>query len=212
MHDNFVAAIAIVLIFGAPVAAWIVSRVLHHQERMEYLRRGMVPPPHMGGRAYRRWHRDMSQTGAFSQQPGAFSQQPPPVWQAPPMAGRPHHDDDPQHALRKGIQTALIGLAILIGLSFIGGTPGTDGFRGGPWLLGGLIPMFVGIAMIISAVLAGAQFPGGVQATFIPPPPPNPGPGPQPDDIPWHPGSAWQQPGRPHFEELGKPVQPPDKR
>ncbi|HTW86250.1 MAG TPA: hypothetical protein VMD91_19415 [Candidatus Sulfotelmatobacter sp.] len=210
--QDFTAVIAVFLIFGAPIAAWIVSRVLRHQEHMEYLRRGMVPPPSVGGRAFRRWYREMNQAGPAGQAV--------PPWQTgapmpPPRAARYcGPDDDPQRALAKGIQTAMIGLAILIGLSFIGGTPGTSDFHGGPWLLGGLIPMFVGIAMIISALLAGAQLPGGTRTTFVPPPPPGPGPGgPQaPQDIPWHPGSAWHQPGRPHFEELSKPAPPPDKR
>ena len=58
--------------------------------------------------------------------------------------------------LRRGIQVACIGLALLIGLSFIGFHDGRYVY--GPWLLGGLIPMFVDIAQIISAVLSGAQF------------------------------------------------------
>ncbi|MBV8491054.1 MAG: hypothetical protein JO199_11050, partial [Candidatus Eremiobacteraeota bacterium] len=33
------------IVVGAPVAAWVVSRVLAHQERMEMIRRGFVPPP-----------------------------------------------------------------------------------------------------------------------------------------------------------------------
>ena len=44
-YDNLIPLVAIVFIFGAPIAAFIVSRVLAHQERMEMLRRGFVPPP-----------------------------------------------------------------------------------------------------------------------------------------------------------------------
>ncbi|RJX18730.1 MAG: hypothetical protein C4575_10260 [Desulforudis sp.] len=47
----------------------------------------------------------------------------------------------PQSQLEKGLVTTLVGLALLVGL-------GTIGI--GPWLLGGLIPMFVGIAYLIS--------------------------------------------------------------
>jgi len=109
--------------------------------------------------------------------------------------------------------TAFVGLAILIGLSFI--SPG----HVGPWLLGGLIPMFVGIAQIITAVLSGAQIavptqvggasqsfsqpsqssPFGGQQTQTPPPPP-----PTPDGYgAWRPGSM---PG------IEKPASPPENR
>ncbi|MBV9408193.1 MAG: hypothetical protein JO164_05185 [Candidatus Eremiobacteraeota bacterium] len=135
--------------------------------------------------------------------------QPTRAWNAP--------EDDPQQALFKGIRLTLIGFAILLGLSFIGGG------HGGPWLLGGLIPMFVGIAQIIIALLSGAQLPGiqpGI--TLIPPPQPPPPGSPPPPPGGWTNGSApgapgapppWaQQPGRPHFEELSKPTPPPDVR
>jgi hypothetical protein len=83
-------------------------------------------------------------------------------------------------------------------------------------ILAGLIPMFVGIAQIIIALLSGAQLPGvDPRITFIPPPQPPPG-APQP---PPHPGFGsatpppWaDQPGRQRFEELSKPVPPPDLR
>jgi hypothetical protein len=212
MSSNAVAALAIVCIFGFPIAAYIVFRALRFLERMEMIKRGMVPPPDGGfgrGRAYRMWAEQQAARG-----PAPWQQQgqpaPPPqqaVWAAAP-------DDDAQHALFKGIRLAMIGLAILIGLSFIGGTPGSGSFRGGPWLLGGLIPMFVGIAQIIIAVLSGAQLPGvqspgmyGSPSPGVPPSPPPGGFGAQPP-----PSGAWQQPGRPHFEELTKPVPPPDLR
>ncbi|HTD33682.1 MAG TPA: hypothetical protein VK665_08490, partial [Candidatus Elarobacter sp.] len=114
-------------------------------------------------------------------------------------------------ALFKGIRVALIGLAITVGLGWAFG-----GYRGNPAILAGLIPMFVGIAQIIVALLSGAQLPGVMpQTTFIPPPPP-PGPGapPPPPDSGFAgsgPPPPWaQQPGRPRFEELSKPVPPPD--
>ena len=89
---------------------------------------------------------------------------------------------------------------------FIGGTPGSPDFHGGPWLLGGLIPMFVGVAQIIIALLSGAVLPS-MNARYIPPPPPPSAapPGPAP-------GGTWEQPRAPRFEELSKPVQPPDIR
>lgn len=201
MDDRLIPLFAIFFLFGAPVIAFIVTRVLAHNERIEMIRRGIVPPPSgFGGRrVYREWAQQQQQA-----QWGSI----------PPQQGRSWSgggdDGSPQYALYKGIRTAFIGLAILIGLSFIGGTPGSADFHGGPWLLGGLIPMFVGIAQIIIALLSGAQFPGAQQrTTFIPPPQP-PGAAPPPPSgsaTPWQ-----QQPGRSPFEELSKPVPPPDVR
>jgi hypothetical protein len=212
MHDDFVPALAIFCIFGLPIAAWIVFRVFRFLERMEMIKRGIVPPPDANfgfgrGRAYRLWAEQQAARGPGA--PWQQQQQGPTIVPPPqPQAAWCGPDDDAQRALFKGIRLTLIGFAILIGLSFIGGTPGTGDFRGGPWLLGGLIPMFVGIAQIIIALLSGAQLPG-VQTngvSYVPPPgvPPTPPPPPS--------GTAWQQPGRPHFEELSKPVQPPDVR
>ena len=84
--------------------------------------------------------------------------------------------------------------------------------RTGPWLLGGLIPMFVGVAQVITAVLNGARIPGltpgnySNQATFTPPP--NAGPSGPPPQAPagpyaWRPGST---------PEIERPVPPPDQR
>ena len=212
MHDeSIVAVFGTMFIFGAPVAAFIVARVLRHQERLEMLCRGMMPPD-FDKRAYRAWRR----SGAPWPPPGSTAQTP--YTQPTPTTWPQRNDDDAQSALFKGIRIAAVGLALVIGLSFIGGTPGSADFRGGPWLLGGLIPMFVGIAQILIAVLSGAQIPG-VQgrATFIPPPHAPPGPGAPPPQPPPNHGAAppppWaQQPGRPRYEELSKPVQPPDLR
>ena len=211
MHSGDVAAVfGVMFIFGAPVLAFIVSRVLRHQERIEMLRRGMMPPE-FNKRAYRAWRK----SGAPWPPPGAAPQTP---WaQSAPGAWPQRADDDAQFALYKGIRIAAVGLALVIGLAFIGGTPGAPNFHGGPWLLGGLIPMFVGIAQILIAVLSGAQLPG-VQGrtTFIPPPHPPPGPGAPPQPPPNYgtaPPPPWaQQPGRPRYDELSKPVQPPDLR
>jgi hypothetical protein len=207
MSENVVGALAIVCIFGGPVAAWIVMRVLKHQERMEMLRRGMMPPPEFAGKAaYRAWR----QSGSPWPPPG-MPQQP---WtpQPAPTAGWVAPEDDPQRALYKGIRLALIGFAITAGLGIA-----FHGFSGNPIILGGLIPMFVGVAQIIIAVLSGAQLPGvDPRTTFIPPPQPPPGAAPPPPPSggfgtvtppPWG-----DQPGRPRFEELSKPVPPPDLR
>jgi hypothetical protein len=215
MADNIVAALAIICIFGLPIGAWIFFRFLRFIERMEMIKRGIVPPDaHFGlGRAVRdrMWAQQEAARGPAPPWQQQTQTVPPP--QQPAWGGGP--DDDAQRALFKGIRLAMIGFAILIGLSFIGGTPGSGSFHGGPWLLGGLIPMFVGIAQIIIAVLSGAQLPGVQSAGRYGPPPPGVPPSPPPPGgfgAQPPPSGAWQQPGRPPFEELTKPVQPPDVR
>ncbi|HEY4442132.1 MAG TPA: hypothetical protein VGN14_16860 [Candidatus Elarobacter sp.] len=210
-NDNDVAMFAIFCIFGLPIAAWILFRIFGFIERMAMINRGIVPPPSGGRRAWRSWQQQQQSgwTGAPWQQQAQSQPQPP---QPPPFDRRGcGPDDDVQSALFKGIRLSLIGLAILIGLSFIGGTPGTAEFRGGPWLLGGLIPMFVGIAQVIIALLSGAQLPGVTGPARVPPP----GPGayqPPPPPPPGSPGAPWARPAAPHYEELAKPTQPPDLR
>jgi hypothetical protein len=198
MDDRLIPLFAIFFLFGAPVIAFIVTRALAHAERMEMIRHGIVPPPSgFGGRRYRQWAQQQ--------------QQPPPWGGVGQPAGSWSRCDDstPEDTLYKGIRTAFIGLAILIGLSFIGGTPGSPEFHGGPWLLGGLIPMFVGVAQIIIALLSGAQFAGmRGRPPFAAPPSPPPGAAPPPSGG----ATPWQQPGRSPFEELSKPVKPPDVR
>ncbi len=151
-YSDLIPLAAIFFIFGAPVAAWIISRVLAHQERMEMLKRGIVPPPNA---------REMRKAMKYGWTPGQ------------PMPGRRviitiRLTFYAQQQLRRGIQVAFIGLALLIGLGFIGYR--SDGhYVYGPWLLGGLIPMFVGIAQIVGAVLSGATFgPQTVRQQFGP--------------------------------------------
>jgi len=199
MDDNLVP----VIIFGLIIGGWILSRILRHRERMEMLRRGIVPPAN--GRGWK---------NARFAGPGGV-----PPWtdvtvqpgMAAPGFGYSAYDDpnSAQCTLRRGIFTAMIGFALLIGLSFIG-YHGGDGLfspptiRPGPWLLGGLIPMFVGIAQIIIALLSGAVF------MLRPQPPPIVPAGPRgPGQRSY--GSA--QPGQPgpRYEELARPVPPPDR-
>lgn len=199
MHnsDDFVAVIAILAVFGLPLAYAISSRFFAHQERMAMIQRGLTPPPDAG------WAKRAAKGGWCD--PAAYC--------APPQGYDPYAYSEwqAQRSLRKGITVAMIGFALLVGLSFI--NPGQPG----PWLLGGLIPLFVGIAQIITAVLAGARFgPFGIGG----PPPPGPGLGRQPGaqqyqepnpfsasrDVPpgpyaWRPGST---------TELEKPTRPPD--
>lgn len=193
--DDLIPLFAIIFIFGAPVAAWIVSRVLAHQERMEMLRRGITPPPNL---------REMRKAMKYGWTPG----QP-----APQPYNQYAYESEyyAQQQLRRGIQVAFIGLAITIGLSFIGYHD--DGrFVYGPWLLGGLIPLFVGIAQIVGAVLSGAHFGpprqqveqpiSGGGSTFAAGAPRDVTP-PGPTYGGWRPGST---------PEIEKPASPPDYR
>ena len=129
------------------------------------IKRGMMPPP----AGAQKWAGGAT-TGAW---PGTV---PPPGAPIGPNYAA-------QAMMRKGIMTTFIGLALLIGLSFIGVRDGGSSWVPGPWLLGGLIPMFVGIAQVIGALMSGAEFPGS-RTTVIPgprfdAPPPQPPPPPQ---------------------------------
>jgi hypothetical protein len=132
---------------------------------------------------------------------------PPNVGGGPYFAGY----DDPgsaQCTLHAGIKTTMVGLALLIGLSFIGYR--SDEFppiHPGPWLLGGLIPMFVGVAQIIIALLSGATL--NMRAPLGPPPNVPPSSPPPPGG----PFGGFSEPGRPgqRYEELARPAPPPDR-
>jgi hypothetical protein len=180
MDDNVVAALAVVCIFGLPVAGWIVTRMLKHMERMEMIKRGIVPPDEAAAK-WDKWERFAASRQANA---GPFVT-PPSNW-----------NSSAQICLRKGMVTAAVGAALLIGLSFIG-YKGDGTFYPGPWLLGGLIPLFVGLAQIANAIVSGAQFPrSGVTIGPMPPPPPNAGPQPPPASGPYtyRPGSTEELP------------------
>lgn len=196
MHnsDDFVAVIAILTIFGLPLALAIANRVYSHQERIEMIRRGMVPPIDP------RWARRMSRQG--------FD---PSVQQAAPQNGTQYDmmaQFQADRTLRKGITLTMIGFALFIGLFFI------NPDRPGPWLLGGLIPMFVGIAQIILGLLSGARI-GAWGLSAPPQPPPSMPSGSQYTQAPpngnqrdvssgayaWRPGPT---------PELERPTPPPD--
>jgi hypothetical protein len=207
MPDELIPLFAIFFIFGAPVTAWIISRVLAHQERIEMIRNGYVPPPDP------RAMRNAARYGAWQSGPIP----PPPVGGPIPPSVRSYSDGcNPQAQLRKGITVSLVGFALLIGLSLFGYMGGGE-FHYGPWLLGGLIPLFVGIAQIINAVLNGATIPGvGTQAgtaSFGPRPmnqgTPQPPPSAPQQEPPYAGPYGWRPDSTP---EIGKPVQPPDPR
>lgn len=197
MDDNIVAALAVTCIFGLPVMGWIVTRVLAHQERMEMLRRGIVPPPNA---------REMRRAMKFGWNPDATHQDPSNQYVYF------NSDFQAQQQLRKGMQVACVGMALLIGLGFIG-YRGDGSFVYGPWLLGGLIPLFVGIAQIIGAVMSGASFGPGVARQRFGPPPTGPAPGPRPDaassSSPGPTYGGWRPGPTPEIE---KPASPPDYR
>lgn len=150
MAETDVAAFVFLCVFGLPTIGYVLVRMMQHRERMEMIKRGMPPPG----------------------QEARWSQYAPPPGTAYPPPVRGRHDQDPQAQLRRGIGTTCIGVALLIGLSFIG-YHGDGSFSLGPWLLGGLIPMFVGIAQIINAMVAGAVLPSSrTSGVGTPPPPP----------------------------------------
>jgi len=199
--DTIVPVIAVICIFGLPLTYAIVNRVLAHQERLEMLKRGITPPPDP------KWAKRMARAGWYD--PRAYGAG------APQGGMQPGFDpscySDPNRMLRKGITLVCVGIALTVGLSFI--NPG----RPGPWLLGGLIPMFVGIAQVVIAMLSGAG--GAATNIFAGPGPGMPPAGEQaqapgqpftaPRDVTpggygaWRPGSA---------TGLEKPPSPPDVR
>ncbi|MGB9724216.1 MAG: DUF6249 domain-containing protein [Chloroflexia bacterium] len=54
----------------------------------------------------------------------------------------------PRGVLWAGLITAMVGLALLLGLATLGT---------GPWLLGGLLPLFVGLGMVLLYFLGGGR-------------------------------------------------------
>jgi hypothetical protein len=197
--EGVVAALAIFGIFIMPVIGWIAVRWLAHRERMEMIRHGIVPP--LKGRS-RDWQRAAAD-----------------ATQAVPPGGSPGEPDftvaGERIALRKGIRLTFIGLALTIGLSFIGysdGGPFGMSLHPGPWLLGGLIPMFIGLAQVVSSMLAGATIITVRRSGFTPPPPPfidPPFSPPPPPGMPTYDSSYTYRPG--DTAELRPPPRPPDR-
>ncbi len=184
--DDAIGALAIICIFGLPFIAWIAIRGMAHRERMEMIRNGMIPNDIRGANA------------AFSRRADV----PPP----PPPAARRGCVDDPQATLRKGVVVTAIGLALTIGLSFIGTVADPPHYTFGPWLLGGLIPLFVGLAQVVSALMSGATFgppQGNPYAAY------RPGPQQQQQAPPPFDQSYTYRPGS--MQELQPPGGPPDR-
>ncbi|MBV8244906.1 MAG: hypothetical protein JOZ38_03210, partial [Candidatus Eremiobacteraeota bacterium] len=98
--ETIVPVMFFLIVVGAPIAAWIVSRVLAHQERMEMLRRGFVPPPDP---------RVMRHAMKFGAKMGWPPGHVPPGTVPPPGVVHPSAYDPAYHAqvqLRRGIQVA----------------------------------------------------------------------------------------------------------
>jgi hypothetical protein len=187
--DNFTSVVAVLVVIGLPMAYAMMRRHYDHQERMAMLARGLVPPPDP------RWARRAARHGWAV--PGSGGAEPGFLQEAAQYRA--------QSLLRGGITVACVGMALLIGLSFI------DPGRPGPWLLGGLIPLFVGIAQILSAIISGAVIgpaavyrnagspPSGAAAE---PPPAAAAGAPAQPPYGWRPGLT---------PELEKPPGPPDR-
>ncbi len=62
----------------------------------------------------------------------------------------PEHASSGKGLLRWGIGIAALGLALTLGLWPLGLGPGADYPLGlGPWMLGGFVPLFLGLALIL---------------------------------------------------------------
>ncbi len=122
------AMVAIAALVGLPILTWILFRLLAHRERMEMIRRGYATSPPTYPK------REVERGLRYAYEP----------------------DNVADVQLRRGVTTSFIGFALLVGLSFIGFHD--DEFVLGPWLLGGLVPLFAGLAQVVNALLNGAHF------------------------------------------------------
>ena len=198
--ESFAPALAIICLFGLPIGGWIAKSYFSHRERMELIRQGINPRDARRGRAAAPGPRPVPPWEGRT----TWQNMPPPIV----VAADESCASDPQRRLHRGILTTAIGVALLIGLSFIdysstGGPFGGPRVTPGPWLLGGLIPMFVGIAQMIIALLSGAELPFA-----------------RASNASWRPssgsGPTANYPGAnhvgPNVEELKRPTPPPAQR
>jgi hypothetical protein len=193
--EELIPLAAIFFVFGLPVIAWLAIRAMAHRERIEMLRHGVVP--------------DKFQRA--QQQHWTAATPPTPAAATPFVADPDWSPEAARQALRKAITITMIGFALTIGLSFIG--LDGDEWHPGPWLLGGLIPLFVGLAQLIMAVLSGASLRPPVQTWSIPPggpPPPYTAAPPPPAGATTFDGSYTYRPGS--TQELRPPSSPPERR
>jgi hypothetical protein len=160
-NDAIIAVFALTFLFGGPIAAFLAWRYFSHRERLAMIKQGMIPP---------------GPFGTPTPMPGLQTSSQRTVFVPNSMC---------QATLAKGIRTTFTGIALLIGLSFIG-YHGDGHWTPGPWLLGGLVPFFVGLSQVVVAMLSGATVtvPQWQREPGPPEPPlysvPNPPPGPPP--------------------------------
>jgi hypothetical protein len=190
-EEVLVPVVGVFCIFGLPVIAFIVFRLLAHRERIEMIRSGLAP-----GSVPRQDWREAAAV-LKTMRPGSRG---------------PLSLDAARITLQKGIRLTFVGFALTIGLSFIGyrTLAGIPIWEPGPWLLAGLVPMFVGIAQIVTAMLDGATF--GPVRQAPPPyggPPPGPGPGADAPSSTYE-GPYTYRPG--DAQELRRPAPPLDRR
>lgn len=194
-EDVLVPIVGIFCFIGLPVLAYVFLRLLKHRERMEMIRNG-IAPGEAGGREKR------GNGGAAS-------------FDRPSASAGAYGAEAAQTMLRKGITLSFIGFALTIGLSFIGyhsesppvpGFPGLSSWEPGPWLLGGLIPLFVGLAQVVIALLSGATLRPAVRFEREVP---QDGPTPVRDATTFD-GSYTYRPG--DTQELKPPRTPPERR
>jgi hypothetical protein len=126
---------AFFFIFGLPIVAFVFFRVMAHRERMAMIQSGIAPAP------------------------GAKS-----TFGAYPTTPKPNEgtNGSPQVMLRRGIRLTAIGVALSIGLSFVGHSENVidnvsvSSWYPGPWLLFGLVPLCIGLSQITIALISGA--------------------------------------------------------
>jgi len=123
-------------LIGLPILAFVFFRVMAHRERMAMIRSGIAPAP--GAKSTR---------GAYPSMPQANE----------------GTNISPQVMLRRGIRLTAIGVALSIGLSFVGhsesvvNSVSVSSWYPGPWLLFGLVPLCIGLSQITIALISGAS-------------------------------------------------------
>ena len=163
--DGFIALVVIFGVFVMPMLTWLAFRSMAHKERMRMIEQGYTP----GGTA---WHGGARPWSYAAPPPGpaAAPSAPHPGAMVPPRWKR--DCADPMSQFRGSLTLIAVGLAVTVGLSFIGF---------GPWLIGGLVPLFIGLARAAALILSGVVVPAPGTPYMPPPqmgaPPPSPPPG-----------------------------------
>ncbi len=135
----FLPLAAIALVFGMPIGAFVIFRVLAHRERMAMIAAGLP-------------------LDGASRHPLSYAE-------------REHTPESARVTLNKGIRLALIGFALTLGLTIATVHWSQDDFswRPGPWLLIGLLPLFIGVAQVLIGILSGARVDGPSRGSIAAP-------------------------------------------